>query len=62
MSRVEAFVTEIKTVLKALLGGRSRNQCDLQTTENQQSRKRGYNLTFDPWKSSNQEPQKGTIK
>ena len=28
---------------------------------NQKSRMRG-NLTFDPWKSSDQEPQKGTIK
>ena len=38
----------------------SRDQGDLWSAV--QSRTCGCNLTFDPWKSSNQEPQKGTIE
>ena len=65
MSRVEAFATGIKIESgdqSPFLGGGSRDQGDLQTAKNQQSRMRGCNLTFDPSKSSDQEPPKGTIK
>ena len=41
---------------------RSRNQDDLQTAKNQQPRVRSSNVTFNPWKSSDQEAQKGTVK
>ena len=51
MSRVETFTTRIKLnqVIKALLGGRSKDQGDLWTAKNQQSRMCSCNLTFDPW-------------
>ena len=64
MSGVEAFATGIKIESsdQSPFGGWSRNQGDLQTAKNQQWRMHGYNLTFDPWKLSDQEPQKGTIK
>ena len=58
MFRVEAFATGIKIecqcsmsmyqAIKALLGGRSRDQGDLQTAKNQRSRTRGSNVTFNP--------------
>ena len=47
--------------IKALLGGQSRDWGDLQTAKINRSRKHNCNLTFDPWKSSDPEPQKGTI-
>ena len=66
MSRVEAFATGIKIESGNQSpfflggggggGGRSRDQGDLQTAKNQQSRMRGCNLTFDPSKSRDQEP------
>ena len=63
MSCVEVFVTGIKIESsdQSPLGGRSRDQSDLWTTKNQQSRMHDYNVTIDPWKSTNQELQKGTI-
>ena len=64
MSCVEAFATGIKIESsdQSPLGGQSRDQGDLQTAKNQRSRTCSSNVTFDPWKSSDQEPQKGTIK
>ena len=61
MSRVEAG-SKLNQVIKAILWGRSRDQGDLQTAKNWQSRMHGCNVTFDLWKSSDQEPQEGTIK
>ena len=56
---VEAFATGIKIESsdQSPFGG-----ADQGIKVNQQSRMHGYNVTFDPWKSSDQEPQKGTIK
>ena len=64
MSHLEAFATGIKIESsdQSLLGGRSRDQGGLWIAKNQQSRTHDCNVTFDPWKSHNQESQKGTIK
>ena len=64
MSRVEAFATRIKIESsdQSPFRGRSRDQGGLQVAKINGSRTRGCNLTFDPEKSSDQEPQKGTIK
>ena len=55
MSCVEAFATGIKIEsIKALLG--------IKTSELLKINNQDCNLTADPWKSSDQEPQKGPIK
>ena len=61
MSLVEGFATGIKTESsnQSPLWGQTRDQGDLRTAKNQQSKTRGCNLTFDP---NDQEPQKGMIK
>ena len=55
MSRVEAFATGIKIEPSDQpWGGQSRDQGDLRTAKNQQSRIHDCNVACDPSKSSNQ--------
>ena len=65
MSCVEAFATGVKIESRdqCPFGGRSRDQGELRTSKNQQSRtQRLRDVTFAPWKSSDEEPRKGTTK
>ena len=56
MSRVEAFATGIKIESsdQSPFGGPIKDRDDLRTAKNQLSRTHGCNVTFDPWKSSDQ--------